>query len=324
MAPHQYGGMGGDFLWSSLVSEAQARTLCTGPGFLLHSDVALPYISHYGTESVKASWLPKMISGEGIAAIAMTEPSAGSDLQGIKTSAVREGDCFVLNGSKTFITNGYMSDLVIVVARTNFQTSGSKGISLFVVESGREGFRKGKPLKKVGLKAQDTCELFFDQVRVPITHLLGKENEGFSYLMTEIPQERLSIAVNAMASAETVFEQTLQYVKDRKVFGKTVFDLQTTKHCLAEMKTELIIARNFVDRCIQLHLDGILDQSTAAMAKYWVTQLQNKVADRCVQLYGGYGYMWEYPVAKHFCDARVQSIYGGTNEIMKELIARTL
>eukprot|EP00126_Sphaerothecum_destruens_P009952 Sdes_comp20640_c0_seq2m15818 len=217
-----------------------------------------------------------------------------------------------------------MSDLVIVVARTNFQTSGSKGISLFVVESGREGFRKGKPLKKVGLKAQDTCELFFDQVRVPITHLLGKENEGFSYLMTEIPQERLSIAVNAMASAETVFEQTLQYVKDRKVFGKTVFDLQTTKHCLAEMKTELIIARNFVDRCIQLHLDGILDQSTAAMAKYWVTQLQNKVADRCVQLYGGYGYMWEYPVAKHFCDARVQSIYGGTNEIMKELIARTL
>eukprot|EP01135_Chromosphaera_perkinsii_P011386 Nk52_evm31s2391 gene=Nk52_evmTU31s2391 len=323
MAPEEYGGMGGDFLLSSLVSEEQMRALVSGPGFMLHSDIALPYIVNHASEELKKKWIPKMVSGEAVAAIAMTEPGAGSDLQGVKTTAIRQGDHYILNGSKTFITNGQMADIVIVVAKTE-PKMGAKGTSLFIVESGMEGFARGKNLKKVGLRAQDTSELFFDNVKVPASNMIGEENMGFMYLMSEIAQERHIIAVGAIASMEAVYELTLKYCKERKAFGKDIAKFQTIQHKLAEMKTEILVARTFVDRCTELHLEGCLDFATAAMSKYYVTDLQNKIGDICVQLHGGYGFMWEYPVARHFCDARVQRIYGGTNEIMKELIARTL
>ncbi|MBV8657585.1 MAG: acyl-CoA dehydrogenase family protein [Burkholderiales bacterium] len=321
--PEQYGGAGADKRYSAVLIEEIYRAGATGLGFGLHSEIVAPYILHYGSDYLKAHYLPKLASAEMIGAIAMTEPGAGSDLQGLRTSAVREGDHYVLNGAKTFITNGWHADMVIVVARTTPE-GGSKGTSLFVVDTTMAGFNKGQRLKKVGMKAQDTAELFFDNVHVPATNLLGEENRGFAYLMQELPWERLQIAIGAIASAEAALEWTLAYTRERRAFGKAIVDFQVSRHALAEMKTEVQIGRVFVDRCLELQLADQLDAPTASMAKYWATDLQFKVLDRCVQLHGGYGYMWEYPIARAWADARVQQIYGGTNEIMKELIARTL
>lgn len=321
--PEAYGGMAADFLYSAVVIEEINRLGLTGIGFSLHSDIAAPYLLHYGSEALKLKYLPKLVSGEMVAAIAMTEPGAGSDLQGVKTSAVLDGDDYVLNGSKTFITNGYLSDLVIVVAKTD-PKAGAKGTSLFVVEAGTPGFIKGRPLEKVGMKAQDTCEMFFQDVRVPKDNLLGQAGMGFAYLMQELPQERLTVAIGALCSAEAALQWTLDYTRERKAFGQAIADFQNTRFKLAEMATEIQIGRVFVDQCMALHLQGKLDVPTAAMAKYWATDLQCKVLDECVQLHGGYGFMWEYPVARAWADARVQRIYAGTNEIMKEIIARSL
>ena len=258
-----------------------------------------------------------------VTAIAMTEPGAGSDLQGVKTTAVLDGDEYVINGSKTFITNGYLADLVIVVAKTD-PKAGAKGTSLFLVEADTPGFDKGKRLEKVGMKAQDTSELFFQDVRVPKENLLGQAGMGFAYLMQELPQERLTVAIGALSSAEAALQWTLEYTRERKAFGKAIADFQNTRFKLAEMATEIQIGRVFVDKCMAMHLEGKLDVPTAAMAKYWATDLQCKVLDECVQLHGGYGFMWEYPIARAWADARVQRIYAGTNEIMKEIIARAL
>lgn len=321
--PEEYGGMSADFLYSAVVIEEQARLGLTGVGFSLHSDIAAPYILHYGSEAQKQHYLPKMVSGEVVTAIAMTEPGTGSDLQGVKTTAVLEGDEYVINGSKTFITNGWQADMVIVVAKTD-PKGGSKGISLFLVDASTPGFSKGKRLEKVGMKAQDTSELFFQDVRVPKANLLGKEGMGFIYLMQELPQERLTVGVGAISSAEAAIKWTLEYTRDRKAFGRAVSDFQNTRFKLAEMTTEVQIGRVFVDRCLELHLNKKLDVPTAAMLKYWGTDLQCKVIDECVQLHGGYGYMWEYPIARAWADSRVQRIYAGTNEIMKEIISRSL
>ncbi|UVE18585.1 acyl-CoA dehydrogenase family protein [Pseudomonas sp. LS44] len=321
--PEAYGGMDADFLYSSIVVEEISRLGLSGIGFSLHSDIVAPYILHYGSEALKQKYLPKMVSGELVTAIAMTEPGAGSDLQGVKTTAVLDGDEYVINGSKTFITNGYLADLVIVVAKTD-PKAGAKGTSLLLVEAGTPGFDKGQRLKKVGMKAQDTSELFFQNVRIPKENLLGQAGMGFAYLMQELPQERLGVAVGALASAEAALQWTLDYTRDRKAFGKSIADFQTTRHKLAELATEIQVGRLFVDRCLELHLQKKLDVPTAAMLKYWTTDLQGKVLDECVQLHGGYGYMWEYPIARAWADARVQRIYAGTNEIMKEIISRSL
>ncbi|WP_151638194.1 MULTISPECIES: acyl-CoA dehydrogenase family protein [Noviherbaspirillum] len=321
--PEQYGGAGGDKLYSVVLMEEQARIGCTGLGFGLHSEIVAPYIEHYGSEYLKSTYLPKMATGEMIGAIAMTEPGAGSDLQGVKTTAVRDGGHYLLNGSKTFITNGWHADLVIVVAKTDPE-AGSKGISLFVVDTSMPGFSKGKRLKKAGLKAQDTSELFFDNVRVPAANLLGEEGHGFKYLMQELPWERLQISVTSIASVEAGLEWTLAYTRDRKAFKRPIGEFQTVAHALAEIRTDLELGRVFVDRCLQLLMEGKLDAATASMAKYWTTEMQFRTLDRCVQLHGGYGFMWEYPITRAWADSRVQRIYGGTNEIMKELISRNL
>lgn len=321
--PQEYGGAGMDFRYSAILIEEIVKTGCSGPGFALHSDIVAPYILHYGTEEQKKFYLPKMASGEMIAAIAMTDPSAGSDLQGIKTTAIKQGDHYILNGSKTFITNGYMCDLVIVVAKTD-PDAGAAGTSLFLVESSEKGFTKGKPLKKIGLKAQDTSELFFDNVKVPAKNLLGGEGQGFFYLMNELPQERLMVGILSIALAEAALEHTIKYTKERTAFGKTISQFQNTRFKLAEMLTEVQIGRVFIDKCIELHLQKKLDVPTAAMAKYFLSDSVCKIVDECVQLHGGYGYMWEYFVARAYVDARVQKIYAGSNEIMKELIARSL
>ncbi|WP_339634008.1 acyl-CoA dehydrogenase family protein [uncultured Sneathiella sp.] len=321
--PEEYGGAGADKLYSIIMMEEQARAGTSGPGFGLHSEIVGPYILHYGTEEQKKKYLPRMARGEIIGAIAMTEPGAGSDLQGVKTRAVKDGDDYIINGSKTFITNGYMSDLVIVVTKTD-PTAGAKGTTLFLVEAGTPGFEKGRNLEKLGLKAQDTAELFFDDVRVPVSNMLGGEGKGFFCLMQELAWERLQIAIGATATMEAVLEETIEYTKDRSAFGKNIIQFQNTRFKLAEQKTQVQIARVFVDKCIEELLKGTLDVATAAMAKYWTSDLENKVIDECLQLHGGYGFMWEYRVARSYADARVQRIYGGTNEIMKELIAREL
>jgi acyl-CoA dehydrogenase len=321
--PEEYGGVGVDKRFSVIVMEESARINASGLGWGLHSEIVAPYLLHYGSEALKQKYLPKMASGEMIGAIAMTEPGAGSDLQGVRTTAVKDGDHYVLNGSKIFITNGYLSDLVIVVAKTD-PAKGAKGTSLLVVDTSMAGFSKGKPLEKAGMKAQDTCELFFDNVRVPVENLLGEESSGFIYLMQELPWERLQIAVISMASAEAALDWTIQYTNERKAFGQEIAKFQNTRFKLAELKTEIQVGRVFVDRCIELLLENKLDPATASMAKYWCSDLQFKVMDECVQLHGGYGYMWAYPITRAWADARVQRIYGGTNEIMKELISRSL
>ena len=321
--PEQYGGVGVDKAFAMIVMEEISRCGASGLGWGLHSEIVAPYILHYGSEALKQKYLPKMATGEMIGAIAMTEPAAGSDLQGVRTTAVKDGDHYVLNGSKIFITNGYLCDLVIVVAKTAPE-KGAKGTSLFIVDTSMAGFTKGKPLKKAGMKAQDTCELYFDNVRVPAGNLLGEENNGFIYLMQELPWERMQIAIAAIASAEAAIEWTVKYTSERKAFGQEVLKFQNTRFKLAELKTEVQIGRVFVDRCMELLMEEKLDTATASMAKYWCSDLQGKVLDECVQLHGGYGFMWEYPVTRAWADARVQRIYGGTNEIMKELISRTL
>ena len=321
--PEEYGGAGADKLYSVVLFEQPARRAVQNLlGMLLHSEIVAPYLLHYGSEFLKQKYLPRMVSGELIGAIAMTEPAAGSDLQGIHTTAVHDGAHYVLNGSKTFITNGFHCDLVIVVAKTD-PGKGAKGTSLFVVDT-MAGFSKGRRLKKIGMKAQDTGELFFDNVRVPVDNLIGEENRGFAYLMTELPWERLQIAITAVAQMEAAIDWTSLYCRERRAFGKEIMQFQNTQFTLAEAMTEVQIARVFIDRCIELYIKGELDATAASMAKYWCTDLQSKVLDACLQLHGGYGYMWEYPIARAWADSRVARIYGGSNEIMKELIARQL
>ncbi|MBW8636333.1 acyl-CoA dehydrogenase family protein [Hoeflea sp. WL0058] len=323
--PEEYGGMGGDFRHEALIVFEQFKASgVSGFGNYVHSQICAGYILEFGTEMQKNRWLPKMATGEMVCAIAMTEPGTGSDLQAVKTTALRDGNEFVINGSKTFITNGQMADLIIVVAKTD-PTQGARGISLIMLETeDADGFSRGRNLEKIGLKSQDTSELFFDNVRVGPENLLGgEEGKGFYQLMQSLPQERLTLAIAGAAVIEKAFEETVAYTSGRKAFGKTLIEMQNTRFKLAEAKTIAHIARVFIDDCIMRHVRGELDAATASMAKWWVTQMQCDVVDECLQLYGGYGYMLEYPIAQMYADARVQKIYGGSNEVMKELIART-
>jgi acyl-CoA dehydrogenase len=320
----EYGGPGvADFRYNMVLAEELTRAGAHGPGFPVHTDIIVPYISSLGTDEQKQRWLPGTVSGEIITAIAMTEPGAGSDLQGIRTTAVDKGDHYLLNGSKTFISNGILSDLVIVVARTDPE-AGHKGISLLVVERGMEGFERGRNLDKIGLHAQDTAELSFTDVVVPKDNLLGEEGEGFIYLMMNLPQERLIIAAQAVAACEAIVEMCLDYAKTREAFGKPIGKFQHNRFLIAEMATETRVARAFIDDCLQKHLDGKLTAVDAAMAKWWTTELQNKLVNQGVQLHGGYGYMMEFPIAKAYLDSRISTIYGGTTEIQKEIIGRSL
>jgi len=320
----EYGGPGvADFRYNMVLAEELTRAGAHGPGFPVHTDIIVPYLSSLGTDEQKRRWLPGCVSGETITAIAMTEPGAGSDLQGIRTTAVDKGDHYVLSGAKTFISNGAMADLVVVVARTH-PDAGHKGISLLVVERGMEGFERGRNLDKVGMHAQDTSELFFDDVAVPKSNLLGEEGGGFVHLMENLPQERLSIATMAAAACESVLEMCLSYVKEREAFGRPIGKFQNTRFVIAEMATEAHVCRVFVDDCVRRHVAGKLDAKLASMAKWWSTELQKKIVDQGVQLFGGYGYMREYPIARAFVDSRVQTIYGGTTEIQKEIIGRSL
>ena len=321
--PEEYGGSGADRLFSMVLMEEQARTNNSSVGWALHSEIVAPYLLNYGSDGLKKKYLPKMASGDMISAIAMSEPGAGSDLQAIRTSALRKGDGYVLNGAKTFITNGWNCDLVIVVAKTD-PAKGAKGTSLLVVDTSMKGFVKGKRLKKMGLKGQDTTELFFDDVEVPAENLLGQENNGFIYLMQELPWERMQIAIGAAAKCEAALRWTIDFVNERKAFGKPVASFQNTRFKLAEAHTAATIGRVFVDHCVTRVIDGTLDTVTASMAKWWLTDQQWRHIDECLQLFGGYGYMLEYPVARAFLDARIQTIYAGSNEIMKEIVARSL
>ncbi|GAB20605.1 acyl-CoA dehydrogenase [Gordonia effusa NBRC 100432] len=322
--PEEYGGGGGTFAHEAVLMEEQARVADSSWGVTLHNGIIAHYLLAYGSEEQKKKWLPKMASGEVVGAIAMTEPGTGSDLQAVKTKAIRDGDDYVIDGSKTFITNGQQADLIIVVAKTDV-SEGAKGISLILVEADREGFRRGRVLDKIGQRGQDTSELFFDGVRVPTSNLLGtEEGQGFIQLMQQLPQERLIIAVTSVAGMEAAVELTLEYTKERTAFGRPIFGFQNTKFKLAEAATETKVARVFVDDCISKHIKGELDIPTVAMAKWWVSDRAMAVADECLQLFGGYGYMNEYPIARMWADNRVQKIYAGTNEIMKEIIARSL
>ncbi|WP_321964860.1 acyl-CoA dehydrogenase family protein [Paraburkholderia sp. J7] len=321
--PEEYGGGGGDFGHAAIMIEELARVNASGIGFPLHSDIVAPYIFAYGSEAQKREWLPKLARGEHIGAIAMTEPGTGSDLKSVRTTARKDGDHYVINGQKTFITNGQNASLVVVVCKTAPELGG-KGVSLIVVEEGTPGFSKGRKLDKIGLRAQDTSELFFEDVRVPITLRLGEENQGFSYLMRELAQERLVIAVRAAASIEGMLARTIRYTRDRKVFGQAIFDFQNARFKLAHARAKAEMVRTYVDDCIARHLRRELSPVDAAMAKLNATELQNQLLDEFLQLHGGYGYMSEYVVGTAWVDARVMRIYGGTDEIMKEIIARTL
>ncbi len=323
--PEEYGGSGGTFAHDSVINREFSLAGFDAFGAPLHSGIVAPYILHYGSEDQTKRWLPKLASGELVGAIAMTEPGTGSDLQGVRTTAVKKGNRYVLNGSKTFITNGQHANLVVVVAKTD-PKAGAKGVSLMVVETDdAQGFRRGRKLKKLGLNAADTSELFFEDVSLPAENLLGpEEGQGFIQLMNELPQERLLVAAHAMAMMERALRLTIDYVKQRQAFGKKIIEFQNTQFVLAECKSEMTIAKVFVDHCIGQHIEGKLDTTTASMAKYWVTDLQANVIDRCLQLFGGYGYMDEYPISRMYRDARVMRIYAGTNEIMKLLIARSL
>jgi alkylation response protein AidB-like acyl-CoA dehydrogenase len=320
--PEEYGGLGLDFGYNATIDEEvgyQGTTL----GFSLQSDIVADYLVAYGSEEQKRHWLPRMVSGETVTAIAMTEPGAGSDLQGIKTTARRDGNHYVVKGSKTYITNGQTADLIIVVAKTDPE-KGAKGTSLILVESDREGFARGRNLDKIGQNSADTSELFFDDVRVPITNCLGVENQGFIYLMSQLPQERLSIAVGAQAAAQRAFDEAVKFTKDRRAFGKTVFDFQNTRFTLADLSAKLQVGWAHVDWCLTRHLKKELTAAEGSAAKLWHTELQWEVVDTALQLHGGAGYMNEYPIARMWRDARVQRIYGGTSEIMKEVISRAI
>ncbi|EPF80719.1 acyl-CoA dehydrogenase family protein [Acinetobacter rudis] len=322
--PVEYGGSAVDRLYSMILIEEQAYALDSATGFSLHSDIVANYINNFGNEQQKQYWLPRMATGETVSAIAMTEPSTGSDLQAIRTTAVLQDDEYVINGSKIFITNGYLCDLAIVVCKTGNNEKGSANLSLLLVEADRLGFSKGKPLQKIGMKGQDTCELFFDNVRVPKENLLGAEGLGFMMLMKELAWERLIVAIICQSGAEAALAHTLEYTKQRTAFGKEISSFQNTRFKLAEMRTEIDFCRAYLDRCMELQLQGELAVDAAAAAKYKISEMYSKVVDECLQLHGGYGYMMEYPIARAYIDNRANRIYAGTNEIMKELISRTM
>ncbi len=320
--PEAYGGLGlRDFRFNMIVIDELVRAYASGPGFTVHSDIVAPYLINYGSEDLKQKYLPKMVSGEWIGALSMTEPDTGSDLAAIKTTAVRDGDTFVINGQKTFVTNGLLNDFVLVLAKTDAKGA-HQGISLIAVDRGTPGYETGRKLEKIGMHAQDTAELFFDNARVPVSNLVGQEGCGFFYVMNQIPQERLAVAVGAVTACEVALETTMQYCRERIAFGRPIGRFQHNRFTLAEMKTEIEIARVFVNHCVLLHNEGGLSTEKAAMAKWWTSELQKRVMDTCVQLHGGYGYMKEYPIAKAYLDSRVQTIYAGTTEIMKEIIGR--
>jgi len=321
--PEEYGGGGGDFLFGAIMIEEMARAGATGPTFYLHSDIVAPYLVHYGTEQQKRRWLPPMAAGEVIVALGMTEPSGGSDVQDMRTTAIRDGDEYVINGQKVFITAGFNADLVVLAAKTDPKAR-ARGVSLILVETDRPGFQRGRKLEKIGCKGQDTAELFFADLRVPVSNLLGEEGRGFYQLMKELAQERLVQAVRAVASSEAALQWTVDYAQQRKMFGQTLADFQNTQFKLAEMKAELTMQRVFVDRCIELHLKGELDPVDAAMCKLVSTEMQGRVMDQCLQFFGGWGYMWEYPIARAFVDARLGRIGGGSVEVMKQIIARSM
>ena len=319
--PEAYGGAGGDFLHATILVEEMARAGATGPTFYLHSDIVAPYILRYGTEQQKQLWLPRMATGEIITALGMTEPSGGSDLQNMKTTAIRDGDDFVINGQKVFITSGHNADLLVLACKTD-PKAGAKGVSLILVETERQGFERGRLLDKIGCKAQDTAELFFNELRVPAANVLGEVGRGFYQLMQELAQERLIQAIRAVASCEAAIEWTLDYVCERRMFGHTLADFQNTQFKLAEMRADVTAQRIFVDRCIELHLVRELAAIDAAMVKLTTTELQGKVMDQCLQFFGGWGYMAEYPIARAFVDARMSRIGGGSVEVMKQIISR--
>ena len=322
--PEQYGGSGVDRLYSMILIEEQAYAMDSSTGFSLHSDIVANYLNNFGNEKQKLTWLPKMATGEVVTAIAMTEPGTGSDLQAVRTSAVLDGDDYLINGSKIFITNGYLCDMVIVVCKTGSSDKGSANLSLLIVEADRAGFSKGKPLNKIGMKGQDTCELFFDNVRVPKENLLGMEGMGFMMLMKELAWERMLVGIICQAGAEAAFAHTVKYTKQRQAFGKPISAFQNTRFKLAELRTEIDFCRAYLDRCMELQLEEKLGIDAAAAAKYKISEMFSKVVDECLQLHGGYGYMMEYPIARAYIDNRANRIYAGTNEIMKELISRSL
>ncbi len=322
-APEAYGGQGADFLYSAILIEEMARVGATGPTFYLHSDIVAPYIVDFGTEAQKTKWLPKMAVGEVVVALGMSEPSGGSDVQNIRTQAIRDGDEYVINGQKVFTTNGHSADLVLLACKTD-PTQKAKGVSLILVETDRAGFTRGRKLEKIGCKAQDTSELFFSDLRVPVSNLLGTEGGGFGILMTQLAQERLIQAIRAVSASEAAIEWTLAYAVDRKMFGQTLADFQNTRFSLANLHAQVLAQRVFVDRCMQLHAVGQLDAVDAASCKLVTTDLQFKVMDECLQFFGGWGYMWEYPIARAFADARMSRIGGGTAEVMKQIIANSL
>jgi len=321
--PEEYGGLGADFLYSAILVEEMARAGATGPTFYLHSDIVAPYLVDFGTEEQKRKWLPKMATGEVVVALGMSEPSGGSDVQNIRTQAIRDGDDYVINGQKVFITNGHSADLLLLACKTDPKQK-AKGVSLVLVETDRAGFTRGRKLEKIGCKAQDTSELFFSDLRVPVSNVLGSEGGGFGILMTQLAQERLIQAIRGVAASEAALEWTCSYVADRKMFGQTLGDFQNTRFTLAGLHAEVLAQRVFVDRCLELHVRGQLDPVDAASCKLVTTDLQFRVMDQCLQFFGGWGYMWEYPIARAFADARMCRIGGGTAEVMKQIIANSL
>ncbi len=321
--PEEFGGPGGDFLHSVIMTEEMARAGAMAPTFYLQSEIVAPYIQHFGTDEQKHQWLPRMVSGEVVSAVGMSEPNGGSDLQNLSTTARREGDEFVVNGQKVFITSGHTADLLVLACRTNEQR-GAKGISLLLVDTNTPGFDRGRRLEKIGCKAQDTAELFFSDMRVPAANLLGSEGRGFYHLMTELAQERLIQAIRAVTSSEAAIGWTIEYVRDRPMFGQKLSDFQNTQFVLAQLHSDVLAQRVFLDRCIELHVQGELDAVDAAKLKMVTTQLQGRVMDECLQLFGGWGYMWEYPIARAFVDARMSRVGGGAIEVMKQIIGRQL
>ncbi len=325
--PEEFGGVGADYLFDVVVFEEMARSGFSGPGFMIHCDLVATYIASFGTLAQKKQWLPKMVTGEAIGSLAMTEPHAGSDLKAIRTKATRvkgnDGDDFIISGQKVFISNGQLCDVIVLATKTD-SAAGAKGVTLFLLDTSLPGFRRGKNLSKLGMKAQDTSELFFDEVRVPATAMLGEEGKGFELMMTKLAQERLAQAIRSATVAETVIAYTIEYTAQRKAFGKTIADFQNTQFKMAELQTEAVVGRQFVDKCISLFMKGELDAVDAAMAKMWLSNMHCKVVDECLQLFGGWGYMWEYPIARAYADARIVKIAGGSIEIMKHIIGREL
>ena len=319
----EYGGIGADYLFDVVVFEEMARSGFTGPGFMIHCDLVATYIKSFGSEAQKKQWLPQMVSGAAIGSLAMTEPHAGSDLKAIRTKAIRDGGDFVISGQKVFISNGQTCDVIVLATKTD-SAAGAKGVTLFLLDTSLPGFRRGKNLHKLGMKAQDTSELFFDEIRVPASAMLGEEGKGFELMMTKLAQERLAQAIRSATVAETVIGWTIDYTANRKAFGKTIADFQNTQFKLAELKTEAVVGRQFTDKCIQAFIRGELDAVDAAMAKMWLSNMHCKVVDECLQLFGGWGYMWEYPIARAYADARIVKIAGGSIEVMKHIIGRQL